>query len=620
MPQPAAIELKAGAPKKAKRWWKTLRSKETVNIWHIDRSALAMHDDPVGDDELNVIARNFGVNHLHYDPNKHDTIYVEHKLAELEGGASNIIRRIADAVAKDESTIEFVRGDLNTLRLFLFVMSYRSAARAAQFLNGAFDELTMQSLKRHITENVDNLAATTRDVWLQDLQELVDSKFADIFENKKIYEHVRFEFTFGYRSYRLVLWRTRGDAEFITTTNGFSVIEGREVDLSTADPVVGAMYRDHLEKAGAQYRHPTQGGRGVIPWLKIYPVHPQFALVLVSNHMAKRTDLYELLSSDAQHSRFRDFPCPPATKTEYVGLSPAATAALARGDIKALTRAPPHAKSSWDFIPTLYVDGVPAEARERDRFTFPITFLTTEEVRIVNGLLLENAALPLKDPVQDVRPSAAVAFRSTRELFLSVLAYERNKTWEHKQSYAALKRALRARAMQPSIVAVALSHLVPLNMERRVLLVGGADEDDETIESVVSTYRLLCDRMRILRSPIMRETRWGPGQLVDAQRDRLAVFRALNRVHDDYKQRSVEAALPPPTPSPKKPGSQAPKTAVPHVPTPSSPKRPGSKAPAAPLAPVLSSRKPSTAAAQTQTPNPPKRRRRRAKAKEDCVP
>ncbi|KZV92097.1 hypothetical protein EXIGLDRAFT_836674 [Exidia glandulosa HHB12029] len=524
---PAVLRLGQGAPPKAKHtWWKTLKERTRLNVWHIDTATLAMNVDP-GE---NVLGSTFGASDLYLDPHHADHDHIEHKLSLLEGKASIINQKGDERCSRrrEECWVHPPRPD---------------SSRGAQYFKSAFDELTMDSLRRHIAENLENPNATPRDVWLQNLKEFLDSKFADLFENKRIYEHDRYEYVYGYRRFRMAIWRAPANVEFVVTSDAYSLYEGRYFDMASADPVIGAWYQETL--GTRRGRHPTQGGRGTTPWVKVFPMHPKFIIALVDSSMADKSPMHAMLHGDVPESRFFDFPC-PRTDTTYANLSREAVAARKRRDMDGFERRPPGSErpkfeswsdtSSWDFVRGHYVDGIPAEAREQDHLAFKISTLTTDQVRIVNGLMLENA-------------HGAVTFCSTAQLYASVCAYERYERWEHKQDYSALKRALRERAMRPG--APAAPPTVELNVDRTVVRVEPAStthNPDETAEEV-ARYRALTHHIHALQLVALlgHDMDPRPGPLMTALRDRFASFQALNRVHDDYLQRSVEAATPVPT-------------------------------------------------------------------------
>ncbi|KZV93543.1 hypothetical protein EXIGLDRAFT_787744 [Exidia glandulosa HHB12029] len=404
---------------------------DRINIYHINTAQLVMayEDESLGDVD-NTVDRNYGLVDLYIDPHHPDHDHIESKLSRLEGDAAAVIRSLVESLDSPSSRIRIQRRDLNTLRKFLFIMSYRGERRGQQFFEDRFDTGTRRDIDAHIAKYL-HPGATARDVWLQNIKEILDTDYWAIPENPRVFVHDRMECEMDMRMKRIVFWRTRGAEEFITCANGWGFMDGVFIDSSShaGGPEDEEMMARIMRENGSVFdpSAPRHGAQGTFPWIRIFPLHPRLSIALVStflNPVDPSTPIPPYLR--AAPARYRDLPMPPCSDTDYHGLSVSAQAARRRQDAAAFTKL---RRRTASFYPATEIDGKLMESRVEDVFTFPITPLTTAHTHRVNAMFLENAA-------------GAITFCSPAQLYRSILAYEASDIWDHKKDYTALKARL----------------------------------------------------------------------------------------------------------------------------------------------------------------------------------
>lgn len=145
------LTVKAPSPAMRKR-----DRQPKINVYNVSSEKLVLASE-LKQNDVTSISRNYGIEDLYVDASQEDRNHIEKKLSSLESDTAQVIRLIVDAgKAVKTQPVVLERRQLNTLRKFLFTMSFRHTDRAAQFNNNAFDPLTQRSLNQHIAENMDN--------------------------------------------------------------------------------------------------------------------------------------------------------------------------------------------------------------------------------------------------------------------------------------------------------------------------------------------------------------------------------------------------------------------------------------------------------------------------------
>lgn len=472
---------------------------EQLNVYHIETAKLVMAGEYEPAVKASTVDHSFGQDDLYIDPHHPDHNHIEKKLSALESAAAIVVRKLVDAVDDGSNSVQLVRRDLNTLRKFLFIMTYRQTSRGEQFSYDRFDDATRKEIDKHIRQHL-HPDATARDVWLQNIKEIIDTDYWKIPENPRIFLPDRAAFEFDMKYKRVVVWRTSANNEFISPANGWGLQES--IILPSTDT------------------HHTINGN-VFEWIRIFSSHPRFSIVLVSTLIRPDDTLPEMPMPEflkVPLFRFDDAPF-PSSHTQYAGLSPAAQAALLRGEPsrRQYIRANTSIKVPWTDI-----DGKILESRVDDVFTIPLPRLSTELTHRVNGFLLENA-------------SSAVMFFSPVQLYRSITAFEQSPIWDHKLEYSALKRALRAFFQSADRTTETEHPLKPITLDRRLIWVRTPSEKKEEVisaEFLGKGYRAARQGIAV---HILGETT--PSGVLKRS------FYYLYRCHDDTRSRNEEAAV-----------------------------------------------------------------------------
>lgn len=466
----------------------------------------------------NTVDRNYGLQDLYVDPHHPDYDHIEKKLSQLEGVAANVIRSLVEALDSVSGSVRLRRGDLNTLRKFLFIMAYRGGRRGAQFFHDRFDAGTKADIDAHIRQHL-HPGATARDVWLQNIKEILDTDYWAIPENPRIFVLDRSDFENDMRNKRIVFWRARLGEEFITC-EGWGFMDGVVVENAEVSAEILYIMRENGSTASVDA---FSDKPGTFQWLRVFPLHPGLAVALVSEFMNPIVENGLPPSLQGMRSRFHDLPTPPALDTHYADLSPSAQAASRSSNpIDFVVEV----RQKFSFVPTFEVDGKILESRVDDLFTFPLSTLSTEHTRRLNALFLENAA-------------QAITFCSPGQLYRSILALERSTLWDHKRDHGALKAALRAFFYSTHTGTFEPATSAP-STDRRLVWVytpaRGAEGAPMT-DAVVLSYRIALDALRSLDLP--KELRQSSEE---ARKMRKAFYR-LNTCHNDALLRNEESAM-----------------------------------------------------------------------------
>ena len=98
--------------------------------------------------------------------NPENPTIIEKKFSALEGKVANLINN--KIIGK--RTIKITRDENELLRKYLFLLSFRSAARKEQYSNAKFDPLTEAVLSSKLVDN------DYEDLWLRELEIILDLK------------------------------------------------------------------------------------------------------------------------------------------------------------------------------------------------------------------------------------------------------------------------------------------------------------------------------------------------------------------------------------------------------------------------------------------------------------
>ncbi|CAG8457570.1 11955_t:CDS:2 [Diversispora eburnea] len=147
---------------------------------------------------------------MYKDLNHEDAEHVEKKLANLEGQSSKVIRDIIEA-SKGKSDVMLLRKDLQDLRKFLFIMNYRKLHRRNQFANKIFDPPTLNMVENFMKER--NLQST-REVWLQNVREILETPHEDVPDNPRIFSLDRSDYKTRMIDCFLAIWQAGENDDF----------------------------------------------------------------------------------------------------------------------------------------------------------------------------------------------------------------------------------------------------------------------------------------------------------------------------------------------------------------------------------------------------------------------
>jgi len=115
-----------------------------MNSYDIATDTLTMGATP--------IETTYGIVNMYRDEDHaRDIDHIEKAFSGLECNAARIIQKIDKDMAKGEVTLP--RGEVNTLRKFLFLLSYRNDRRSRQFIDESFDEDTYNLIKEFQAEH-----------------------------------------------------------------------------------------------------------------------------------------------------------------------------------------------------------------------------------------------------------------------------------------------------------------------------------------------------------------------------------------------------------------------------------------------------------------------------------
>ena len=313
-----------------------------------------------------------------------DVQYIEKRFAQLETDANTIIEKIDQSVAKGKVTLK--RGEMNTLRKFLFIISYRNSHRSQQFVEEQFDEATLQRIKAFQAEHK---LRDIRSVWLFNLKNILASEYWQVAGNPRIFFADRLDYKVEQDWFHL---------QFFCTPTGSDFIFTGAMGLSEGSPIQDPILRLTLDTVfgESQYWTGTQSGTsGVLNLSRSWPLTPRLLVILISHFDLVQEQLSPNESStnrpyNIQKSYFCDLPRIVHDVTSNPPLS-AATNYMLSAPIETFTQEHHRLRQELDEMNKL--DGRDIDTRVKDLLRCQIGELTEQQCARVNVLLLDHGGI-----------------------------------------------------------------------------------------------------------------------------------------------------------------------------------------------------------------------------------
>ncbi|KAG9300651.1 hypothetical protein G9A89_023449 [Geosiphon pyriformis] len=296
-----------------------------------EEALLQVYNRAIGQLDVSLAAKTYGYQDMYKNLNHENAMHLEEKLAKLEEKCSTVVRDIIKA-SQVKSQVVLLRRDLENLRKFLFIMSYRNRSRWSQYANEDFDLFTWSMVIDFMRQN--NLKKA-QEVWLQNIQEILETPHEEIKDNLRIFLIDRAEYDTRMVQCFLVIWQAGENDEFILTNNGFGIFEGTNNSLGIFGPSQFAYHWFYV----------------ISPKLVLVLCHPLFRIDNGLDIIEKELELRRSIFEHVSHK--------PATP-KY--------AAIAK-------HVPIHKFAR----------------REDDTFTFPFVKVDSATVHLVNSVVLNEA-------------------------------------------------------------------------------------------------------------------------------------------------------------------------------------------------------------------------------------
>ncbi|TCD61915.1 hypothetical protein EIP91_007707, partial [Steccherinum ochraceum] len=219
------------------------------------------------------IAKAFGNTDMYKNDDEEDAanvFRVEELFSKLESQAAQILQKLDKAISgADASTsVKLTRKEVNTLRKFLFLLSYRNEHHAAQYLEERFDPMTKKEVDAfRVKEGLKDSYA----VFLSNLRNFLESEHWEIPDNQHILRSDRDAYHTELHARHLAFFIAPDDAEFVITNNGLGLWEG--TDLPSLSLFMNIL-TPGCNPGEANWKHTTT-----------YPVSPRLLVMLRSNAM-----------------------------------------------------------------------------------------------------------------------------------------------------------------------------------------------------------------------------------------------------------------------------------------------------------------------------------------------
>ncbi|KAH8100767.1 hypothetical protein BXZ70DRAFT_935740 [Cristinia sonorae] len=357
VPPPASPSPRSPGKKGKGRGRKNTRSNEScINTYDTDTDTIRIGTP---------VARAFGASDMYKDHSDAENVYrIEELFSKLESQTALVLRKLDLAISGPDTAttaVSLTRKEVNTLRKFLFLLSYRTDHHARQFLEERFDAATAQEVETFRQRH--NLKDSYA-VYLFNLRNFLLSEHWEISDDEKILKSDRDSYKTSKDSMQLAFYVVPDDAEFIITNNGLGLWEGTNLPFMT---LLASVMFPGANPGDASWRHTLT-----------YPVSPRL-LVMLRNIAMMQQPLQNMGISSASsgpsvfgdripdNSYFKDFPRTNAEVTYDPPISRARLEALLRPDAQ-------------DQI----------GKRVKDILKFQIHQLNAEQARRVNCMRLEN--------------------------------------------------------------------------------------------------------------------------------------------------------------------------------------------------------------------------------------
>lgn len=169
-----------------------------LNYWNISDSKLEKRNP------LSI----FMIKNMYRDELNHaeNPVIIENQFSYFE---DEIARLINDKILIDSNKIILTRSELEKLRIFLTLFSFRSGFRMKQYEENNFDDFTRSILLKYQQDG------NFKDLWKKELYELTSCRtYDDIKNNKKIDPIIKQDFLNDYKGYYISFADARG-GEFL---------------------------------------------------------------------------------------------------------------------------------------------------------------------------------------------------------------------------------------------------------------------------------------------------------------------------------------------------------------------------------------------------------------------
>jgi hypothetical protein len=343
-----------------------------MNSYEIATDTLTMGGTP--------IETTYGIVNMYRDEeNATDVDHIEKAFSRLESNAARVIHKLDKAVEKNEVTLP--RGEVNTLRKFLFLLSYRNDRRSRQFIEELFDEDTYSLIKDFQEEHG---LKDTKAVWLFNIKNILDLEHWEIEDSPKVFWVDRMDYKLEQQGFQLGLFRVPQGFEFITT-GSMGLFEGSPILNPIRRMQVDAMMG---KLSNVRWRPGVQPMQSAITLTRSWPLTPRL-VVMLRNRMLSEEE-FDLAQGrrpdthDFMQSYFHDFPRLPAAVTYNPSLS-AATRRMMSGqwteEDEGIRR---------EFQVENKLDGQSINSRLKDTLKFKISTLDEDQAARINVLMLEH--------------------------------------------------------------------------------------------------------------------------------------------------------------------------------------------------------------------------------------
>jgi len=343
-----------------------------MNSYDIATDTLTMGATP--------IETTYGIVNMYRDEDHAtDVDHIERAFSRLESAAARIIHKIDKDVGKGEVTLP--RSEVNTLRKFLFLLSYRNDHRSRQFINEIFDENTSDLIKEFQAEHG---LKDTKAVWLFNIKNMLDSEHWEIGDNPKVFIVDRIDYQCEQQMFQLGFFRVPEGIEFINT-GAMGLFEGSQITNPIIRSQIDAMF------VRTRWRPGMPGlSEGVMTLTRSWPLTPRL-VVMVRNRILSDEQFFlaqglRPMSHDFLPSYYHDFPRTLAAITYDPPLSPATRRMMSGSQTEEDTRL------RHELQVEKKLDGQIINARLKDTLKFQISTLNEDQAAQVNVLLLKHCA------------------------------------------------------------------------------------------------------------------------------------------------------------------------------------------------------------------------------------